>query len=672
MEIHKLLPKTSFVPFKARRLVNANVVYANLPLFHEYGYFREYEEKSEEFYNQILDYFAYIVPHSDRDISLVGKEEKEFLAERYGGAGILANGGGARCGLSGPFSLKGIGPAPVVGRDVDYWYSHGRMGLEEALTELFYSHIAYAALPNASSRVLAVIDTGGTILQRSFRQSLNPYDDDCKHVRAGIIVRETQVRPAHFARAFYFKPSQYMKDHHIHDHERVRHVIPFLPDAVGVNDFSLNSGQKFRLAIEEILSKSALQLAYSKVRRLMHGSLGLSNILVNGGWIDFGSATAVPAYEQLITAELQPAYWDEVFLFQKTAADMCFYVRKFQIETRNILSNSADFYHKFVNTYINHLRILFVEVTGIPLFLLKNLVNNEWYQKFGSLLLHVAHMENPKARISDWVLHAEQPSHCWKAVSLRYILQKFFYQYWIDCKGAPPNLPIKAALLNELWGAYSVLCGEIEKQIRIMELDRQALANYIAFNMVRQLIGIVPLYRGHMLNEVAEKTNLGVSTEATRNNIELMFERYNCLASIHYRSPVDFRLLIALNDRQMRLFFDIETNKYRLEIPQAALVEYGFSEKLRVTCFSASKETLTFSQKDGEENYIYTYINVSDDSIDLPLSEIALFDGKNTVLLLDFFPGFDHLYSAYLTAMQGLEIPPEQTWDKFLDFSNAS
>ncbi len=662
MEIQKLLPKTSFVPFKAKRLINANVVYANLALFHEYGYFREYNSNSAEFYQQILDYFAYIVPNSDEDYLLVNNEEKEFLAERYGGAGILANGGGARCGLSGPFSLKGIGPAPVVGRDVDYWYSHGRMGLEEALSELFYSHLAHTALPVPSSRVLAVIDTGGTVLQRSFKQSINPYDDDCKHVRAGIIVRETRVRPAHFARAFYFKPSQYMKNHHVHDHQRVRNVIPFLPKVVGIRDPRLKVGERFCLAIDEILSKSALQLAYSKVRRVMHGSLGISNILVDGGWIDFGSATAVPSYEQLITAELQPAYWDEFLLFQKTAADLCFYVRKFQPQAQSLLGNSNDFYQKFVNLYVNHLHILFVELTGIPLFLLRNFMNFDWYKKLGALILHVAYMESPKAGISNWVLHAEEPAHAWSSISLRYVLQKLFYQYWILNNSFAPELALKQSLANELWESYCLLCRAVEAEVADRNISRESIVRFAGFNMVRQLLGITPFYRGHMLASIAEQLNQSSSPEEVRDNVEAMYAKYSRLGILHFTSSFGGRLLLASNASNMRLIWDLELGQYRVEIPQSAWLEFSAKNQIFL-CYEKDDNSCSSTfQMDSQEGILFCYFDSSDIGVEQRFESISIsYDDKNSSLS-ELFPDFDKIYSGFINVVVGGGVFPDSYW----------
>lgn len=658
MEIQKLLPKTSFVPFKAKRLKNANVVYANLSLFHDYGYFKEFSQKTDNFYSRILEYFAYIVPNSEEDYLLVNNEEKEFLAERYGGAGILANGGGARCGLSGPFSLKGIGPAPVVGENVDFWYSHGRMGLEEALSELFYSHLADTALPISSSRILAVIDTGGMILQRAYKEGINPNDDECNLVRAGIIVRETQIRPAHFGRAFYFKPSQYMKANHIHDYQRVKNVMPFLPRAVGINDSRLNESEKFNRAIESVLSNSAIQLAYSKVRRLMHGSLGFSNILVNGGWIDFGSATVVPSYAQLITAELQPAYWDEIFLFQKTAADLCFYVRKFQPQTHAMLGNGMEMYQQFLESYIQHLRVLFIELTGVPLVILKEFISFEWYKKLGSILLHIARMEEPRPRISKWVLHAEEPSHCWSNYSIRSVLQTLFHRYWIEGQCTAPDLPFKQHIINDLWESYCSMCAIVEARIIERNIKRESLVRFIAFNMVRQLVGVTPFYRGHMLNAIAEEFNKSSSVMELRNNIEAMYVNYDLLGVLHYASPLSTRLLIAINSSDMRLIWDLEANQYRIEIPKSAIVQYALSDRTRLCYVTESGDVSSSFQLDNEGGGMFAFFEPCHLGADQNIEKISITSDEK-LFLVDLFPNFRSFYSNFVTAINGDEILPD-------------
>lgn len=658
MEIQKLLPKTSFVPFKARRLINANVVYANLPLFHEYGYFKEFDCEDDHFYNRVLEYFAYIVPNGKEDDLLVNLEEKEFLAERYGGAGILSNGGGARCGLSGPFSLKGIGPAPLVGQGVNFWYSHGRMGLEDALSELFYSRLVDTALPMPSSRILAVIDTGGMILQRAYKKGVNPEDDECNLVRAGIIVRETKIRPAHFGRAFYFKPSQYMQTHHIHDFQRVKNVIPFLPAAVGIADTGLNEGEQFYRAIQHVLSASALQLAYSKVRRIMHGSLGFSNILVNGGWIDFGSATVVPSYGHLITAEMQPAYWDEVLLFRKTAADLCFYVRKFQPQTCGLLDNGMDMYQQFLESYIQHLRVLCMELTGLPLIFLREFVNVEWYIKLGSILLHIARMEEPKAHISRWVLHAEQPPHFWSNCSLRVVLQVLFHHYWVTGQRTAPDLPFKHQIINDLWESYCSMCAAIEVHMVEQNIKRESLVRYIAFNMMRQLMGVTPFYRGHMLTTIAEQLKNSSSFAELRNNISALSISYDVLGILHFTSPINTRLLIAINTRYMRLLWDLELNQYRIEIPTAALVHYGVSDLAGLCYLNEATDFSSAFQLDDKEGVLVTFFESCHIGENQHCEKIAISEDEK-LLLIDLFPDFKNFYSNFLMAMNGKAILPD-------------
>jgi hypothetical protein len=661
VEIQKLLPKTSFVPFMARRLINANVVYANLPLFHEYGYFKEFECENDDFYNRVLDYFAYIVPNGEEDNLLVNREEKKFLAERYGGAGILANGGGARCGLSGPFSLKGIGPAPLVGQGVNFWYSHGRMGLEDALSELFYSRLVDTALPMSSSRILAVIDTGGMILQRAYKKGINPEDDECNLVRAGIIVRETKIRPAHFGRAFYFKPSQYMKEHHIHDFHRVGNVIPFLPAAVGIVDKSLNEGEQFYRAIEHILSASAVQLAYSKVRRVMHGSLGFSNILVNGGWIDFGSATVVPSYGHLITAEMQPAYWDEVLLFRKTAADLCFYVRKFQPHTHDLLGNGMEMYQQFLESYIQHLRVLFIELTGVPLVFLREFINVDWYKKLGAILLHIARMEEPKAHASRWVLHAEQPSHSWSNGSLRAVLQVLFHHYWVAGKNIAPHLPFKQQMINDLWESYCSMCAAIEAKIVEQSIKRESLVRFIAFNMTRQLMGVTPFYRGHMLSTIAEQLSNSSSFMELRANIKALYINYDILGILYYKSPINTRLLIAINAHYMRLFWDLELNQYRMEVPTAAVIQYGISDFTGLSYQSEAGGFLSAFQLDDKESLLVTCFDPCHIGENQNFGALALSKDKK-ILLVELFPDFKHFYSNFVTAIRGEAILAD-LWD---------
>ncbi|WP_338483271.1 hypothetical protein VRB67_13985 [Pseudomonas trivialis] len=173
-----------FVPFPALRSNKGKLVFYNKNLNFNLS---EAELLSRYNYTTSLTNF-------DTD-SIIGK--KIFFAERYGGDGILNNGGGGRCGFDGIFHLKGLGTNQLVGarpRDA-YGNSHGNgfLSLDVAIYESIWGEIINVALPYGATRAAAVIDLD------------EDFEEPDQTLPRGLLVRMPAVRPAHFIRAVYFK-----------------------------------------------------------------------------------------------------------------------------------------------------------------------------------------------------------------------------------------------------------------------------------------------------------------------------------------------------------------------------------------------------------------------------------------------------------------------------------
>ena len=172
-----------FVNFETKKLEGCSVVYLNETLA---------DGKSSK---TILDAYSYVVM-SDSIPSRGQSSVKTFMAERYGGDGILSNGGGGRCGFDGVWQLKGLGPNQLVGKDVDAGHGDGNLSLDTAIYESIWSEIISATLPFGAIRTVAVLDTGRSYEERGFATP------------RGLLVRQPVVRPAHFIRATYFEEKQ--------------------------------------------------------------------------------------------------------------------------------------------------------------------------------------------------------------------------------------------------------------------------------------------------------------------------------------------------------------------------------------------------------------------------------------------------------------------------------
>ncbi|MFJ4141961.1 hypothetical protein [Pseudomonas sp. NPDC089734] len=211
-------------------------------------------------------------------------ESKTFFAERYGGSGIVQNGGGARCGFDGRYQVKGIGANPLVGVGTDRHHSNGALAEDYAIYESIWGEILAVLLPYGAVHSLAVLRTD---------QYINiDFERNSRRVRKALLVREPVIRPAHFERAPYFKPQPQLIDHIHHDHERVGIAIGKLPymlpepsePCVGLNYHGLE--KKCAEGLIELARRQARQMAFCRTRMIML-TTSPSNVALDGRLLDF-------------------------------------------------------------------------------------------------------------------------------------------------------------------------------------------------------------------------------------------------------------------------------------------------------------------------------------------------------------------------------------------------
>lgn len=252
-----------FVSFTAEKIEDASIVFFNKGL--------KFDLTEEE----ILSKYSYVV--SSRDIG-DGKtrHEKKFYAERYGGDGILRNGGGGRCGFDGDFQLKGIGPNSLVGADSNEAHGNGLLSLETAVYESIWAEIINVALPYGAMRTVAIISVG------------TRFDQDGKTYARGLLVREPAVRPAHFIRATYF--NDISTGSLCSDARRVKFAVQRLVEFLPVKqDGQLINNLCFGLV--ELAKRYARQFAAARAKRIIHYNVSASNVSLNGAWLDLSGTT---------------------------------------------------------------------------------------------------------------------------------------------------------------------------------------------------------------------------------------------------------------------------------------------------------------------------------------------------------------------------------------------
>ncbi|CAK2636264.1 conserved hypothetical protein [Vibrio crassostreae] len=230
---------------------------------------------------------------------IITNDKKQFMADQYGSRHEICNGGSARCGLNGYFQIKGIGRNPLVAANMSESHSHGKLFIDEAISEAIWGEICHKHLPYGAIRTLAIIKTN---VKHKFG-----YLDDAPDKHCALAIREVSVRPAHFERCTFFWPDEsysYLRDN---DANRVRKAAPFFSNLL----LGRNQDASLGDALNKMIDRLACQIAASRVKGIPHGSLTSSNISVDGRFLDFGTITAVPDFGNYVLANGVGAVWDD-------------------------------------------------------------------------------------------------------------------------------------------------------------------------------------------------------------------------------------------------------------------------------------------------------------------------------------------------------------------------
>lgn len=293
--INSILPEESFVPFDAYKLRGAEVVWLNKSLIQDH----EIELDEDAIKDELIENFSYVSKGYAKKSRIATNDKKQFLADQYGSRHEACNGGSARCGLNGYFQIKGIGRNPLVAANMSESHSHGKLFIDEAISEAIWGEICHKHLPYGAIRTLAIIKTN---VMHEYG-----YSDDAIDKQCALAIRQVSVRPAHFERCTFFWPEEsysYLRDN---DAFRVRKTIPYFSKLLlgRVDNSSIEE------ALNNMIDRLACQIAASRVKGIPHGSLTSSNISVDGRFLDFGTITAVPDFGNYVLANGVGAVWDD-------------------------------------------------------------------------------------------------------------------------------------------------------------------------------------------------------------------------------------------------------------------------------------------------------------------------------------------------------------------------
>ena len=277
--------------------------------------------------HDFLEQYAFSTETELVNASLLLAQEKTFTAERYGGEGIGANGGGARCGNFGNIQVKGIGANPLASNKSDRLHRYGGLNLHDAVYECIYSTILNNVLPLGCVSCMGIVLTGDNT-------AYPPYEG-VETTKGALLVREVAARPAHFLPAPHFTPQD--KDKIYNDIYRLRKVNKLLAK-------TFNTQNDLILFFGKFLQNCANQFAFAKVFRIYHGTITPSNIAIDGRWLDLTTSSFIESNKNYYFTNFNPSFLDEHLSPNNIIIDLLYQCGKF-----NLVDLHSDILTKYYN-----------------------------------------------------------------------------------------------------------------------------------------------------------------------------------------------------------------------------------------------------------------------------------------------------------------------------------
>lgn len=470
-----------FLEFECERIDGCDVIFLNPSLA---------GAKSAE---AVRAAYSYLIK-PDRQGRLDSASIKIFKAERYGGDGILNNGGGARCGFDGTWQLKGLGPNPLVGHDVDTGHGDGNLSLNTALYETIWAEIIQIVLPYGATRTVAILDTGQEYETRQGMQ------------KRGLLVREPVVRPAHFIRSIYFRQKRLdvLGEDARRVKEAIHKLVDFLPGSASVAP-SEEVPQRLHKGLVELAGRYARQFSAARAKHIIHYNVSASNVSIEGGWLDLSGVCLFTDFingDRLSINQFNGEYQRAL----QSIHSLCYYLGKYavvSIEVSLALWEAAAAH--FSEAYAHHLRLYQAAQAGFPLWLLADVEHTTEFKSFSSCLNTVLKLDDfsvtPVVNESGWEGYARWTSRLYKALLAGYNRESAEAQLsWLSLAEADIVL---------LCARYRQLFEKVAHAARVHHITRQNLHRCMVFNVTR-------LNRSHrLLHEMKDLI------ETIDNNMEI-------------------------------------------------------------------------------------------------------------------------------------------------------
>lgn len=273
----------SYIKVETQRLARGKVLWINWDYLESIGFDTSKREITPAIEKAILDAFAWGVPGKGEPADAFTAEKKTFYADRYGGDMLAGNMGSGRAASAGTIQTKGIGRTALV-TTIGDGHSNGVAALDEAIVESIYGEVGQR-LPRGANRVIAIIDRGTTYTHNDGRVQQN-----------ALIIRQDPLRPAHYLKNLYGR-GPLMGSEDARTQQAIQYFLEAFP--VGKELAGAPKSEKVRAAVLKYADTIADVYAAAFARKIYHGATSISNIEVDGRFIDYGTMTTVPDYGRI-------------------------------------------------------------------------------------------------------------------------------------------------------------------------------------------------------------------------------------------------------------------------------------------------------------------------------------------------------------------------------------
>ncbi len=381
------LDAAAYKKIQAQALAHPELVWFNFNWAREKNIRVPAEGVTPAFLREIHDAFAYQIPAGGDPKDAFLPKSIDVFADGYG-ADDTPNLGSGRAASFGRVQSKGIGRTPLV-RTEDPWHSNGALLFTDAMREAVLSEIASHEVAGGANRVIAILFTG----------TYTVMPDGTKRPRF-LVIREDPLRPAHFIRNKAAKTP----DDIAWDEARVKKVLPKLADALPqpAGAPPAETRDRIRAGMDEFADRLALQFADSWARRLHHGGESVSNVMLDGGMIDFGSFTGLEGWQRHLTFHHGKPFGDITDASRWIVEEWTEYLHKsVPAGERAIFPEPAKLRERFEKAYDRLLPERMLQLTGAPPDLLREVKDDASARELGNLLVKMARAGNEEIHKSN-------------------------------------------------------------------------------------------------------------------------------------------------------------------------------------------------------------------------------------------------------------------------------